>query len=80
MPVCKCVARCICAPGLLSRKPSVRTTSSCYFLSYQQTVLLLQCGASLLQLVQGSQELRVLTHQETVVCAILKTKHKHNRG
>lgn len=43
--------------------------------SYQQHILLPQCGARFLQLIEGSQEFAVLTHQEPVFSAILKNKN-----
>lgn len=43
--------------------------------SYQQDILLPQCGARFLQLIEGSQEFGVLTHQEPVFSAILENKN-----
>lgn len=67
----------VCAPGLLPEKPSVET--NCYFRFYQQAILLPQRGASLLQLIEGSQEFRVLTHQEAIVRAILKEQAQQKK-
>ena len=56
-------------PTFQQRVPLPRMPQCC---SYQEAVLILQGRARLLQLLQCTQELRVLTHQEPIVRSVLR--------